>query len=259
MTVRSVSSSGPTTSQADPDLSGQHRPQLPGAAPRHRLAPADRRLFGRDPCRLETGRGRHHHLGGERRRGEDQVPEGLHREEAVFPGDAAAGPVERLETEGFWLLSGSGRVRPKPDNAIRQEPKATRISELPLILEHRNQLTQHHRGRAPDLVAVEIEVGVFDGDAFGIRVACRIREASRRSSSDTSSTFATSPGAATNAGRMSVTPTIGCSVKPLTITCTGVSPPALAPHRDRRRFLPPPRVTPHPPASRRDRLHRPAD
>ena len=89
-----------------------------------------------------------------------------------------------------------------------------------------DELAQHHRGRAPDLVPEQIEVGILDGHALADARAAPIRDASRRSSSDTSRISSTSPGAATNAGRLSVTPTTGCSVKPLTMTWTGVSSPS---------------------------------
>src|SRR5262245_50771438 len=63
-------------------LSGEHGAELPGAAPRDRLAAADGRPLRRDARGLETGRAGHHRARRVRRGGEEALPR-LHREEAV--------------------------------------------------------------------------------------------------------------------------------------------------------------------------------
>ena len=119
MTVRSVFVIGPDNkvklTLTYPASTGRNFQELHPSA---RLAAADRRLLGRDPRRLEAGRGRDHHRRGQRRGCQDEVPEGLRREEAVPAGHAAAGPVREGAAERRRTSSR------RPDSG--QKPKAER-------------------------------------------------------------------------------------------------------------------------------------
>ena len=89
-TVRSVFVIGAgQEDQADPDLSDDDRPQLPGDPARHRFDPAHRQAPGGDAGRLEAGRGRDHH----RRRLQRGCHQALRRvrdDPALSPQDQAA-------------------------------------------------------------------------------------------------------------------------------------------------------------------------
>ena len=79
----------------------------------------------------------------ERRGRQDEIPEGVRREEAVPAGDAAAKQVDR---------SSVGR--------------SAGGLQLALVFQQVDELAEHHGRRAPHLVPEQIEIGVFDGNAF---------------------------------------------------------------------------------------------
>ena len=112
MTVRSVFIVGPDNkvklTLTYPASTGRNFLEL---AARARLAPAHRRLFGGNTRRLEAGRGRHHRPRRERRGRQDEVPEGVRREEAVPAGDAAAEQVDPASVGSLsWRVTAGARL-----------------------------------------------------------------------------------------------------------------------------------------------------
>ena len=115
VTVRSVFVIGPDNkvklTLTYPAVDG---PQLRRGAAGHRLAAAHRQAQGVDAGRLEAGRGRHHHPGRVRRRGQGEVPRRVGRQEALPAARQAAELTPAPLAASRPVVRTPGAVAPRP-------------------------------------------------------------------------------------------------------------------------------------------------
>ena len=95
------------------------------------FAAAHRQAPGRDAGELETGRGRHPHRRGDRRRGQEALPAGLEDAEALYPRRAATAVVDPIPAALRSLASAAlaaGRAA-WPRSSISRHAARTRLEE----------------------------------------------------------------------------------------------------------------------------------